>query len=134
MSTEATVQAALLSVLRADAGVAEIFGPRIYDDESEAPAFPFVRLERHECQPAGASLGEATEHILTLAVSSRDGGLREARGALAAMRAAVDAADWILPEGRIVLAYTSYSDVMRQADRRAFRGVIRFRIISEENA
>lgn len=134
MSAEAGVQAALLSVLRADAGVAAIFGPRIYDDESEAPAFPFVRVERHECRPVGASLGEAMEHVFTLAVSSRDDGLREARGALAALRAAVDAAEWSLPEGRIALAYTTYSDVMRQADRRAFRGLIRFRIISEEAA
>jgi hypothetical protein len=37
-----------------------------------------------------------------------------------------------LPEGRIALVHTIYSDAMRQADRRAFRGVIRFRIISEE--
>ena len=134
MSAEACVQDALLSVLRADAAVTAIFGPRIYDDESEAPAFPYLRVERHECRPAGASLGEATEHVFALAVSSRDGGLREARGALAALREAVDAADWSLPEGRIALAHTTYSDVMRQADRRAFRGVIRFRIISEETA
>ncbi len=132
MSAETGVQDALLSVLRSDAAVADIFGPRIYDDESEAPAYPFVRLERHECRPAGASLGEATEHVFTLAVSSRDGGLREARGALAALRAAVEGAVWTLPEGRIAHAYTVYSDAMRQADRRAFRGVIRFRIISEE--
>ncbi len=128
------MQAALLSVLRADAGVAEIFGPRIYDDESEAPAYPFVRVERHECRPAGASGGEASEHVFTLAVSSRDGGVREARGALAALRRAVDDAEWTLPEGRVALALTTYSDAMRQADRRAFRGIIRFRIITEEAA
>ena len=132
MSAEARVQEALLSILKVDAGVSAIFGGRIYDDESEAPAYPFVRLERHECRPAGASLGEATEHVLTLAVSSRDGGLTEARQALAALRRAVDAAPWALPEGRIALVHTIYSDAMRQADRRAFRGVIRFRIISEE--
>ena len=132
MSAEGRVQDALLSVLKADAGMAAIFGGRIYDDESEAPAYPFVRLERHECRPAGASLGEATEHVLTLAVSSRDGGLREAREALATLRGAVDGATWTLPEGRIVLVHTIYCDAMRQADRRAFRGLIRFRIISEE--
>src|SRR3990167_6972997 len=76
VSAEACVQDALLSVLRADAAVTAIFGPRIYDDESEAPALPYLRVERHECRPAGASLGEATEHVFALAVSSRDGGLR----------------------------------------------------------
>jgi hypothetical protein len=134
VSAAASVQGALFSVLKADAGVAAIFGPRIYDDESEAPAYPFVRLERHECRPAGASGGEATEHVFTLAVSSRDGGLREAKTALVAIRAAVDAGTWVMPEGRIALAHTVYSDAMRQADRRAFRGLIRIRIISEEAA
>lgn len=134
MSTEARVQAALMAVLKADPAVAAIFGPRIYDDETEAPAYPFVRLERHECRPAGASLGEASEHVVTLAVSSRDGGVREARAALAALRDAVDAAAWSLPEGRVVLAHVTYSDAMRQADRRAFRGLIRIRMITEEAA
>lgn len=99
MSAEANVQAALMAALRTDAGVAAVFGARIYDDETEAPAFPFVRLERHECRPAGASLGEASEHIVSLAAASRDGGVREAREGLAALRAAVDAAYWSLPEG-----------------------------------
>ncbi|MFN3910784.1 DUF3168 domain-containing protein [Hyphomonas sp.] len=134
MSAESGVQAALIGVLKADAGVAAIFGPRIYDDETEAPAYPFVRVERHECRPAGSSLCEATEHVVTLAVSSRDGGVREAREALAALRTAVDLGVWSLPQGRIVLAHVTYGDAMRQADRRAFRGVIRIRIISEEAA
>lgn len=134
MSTEARVQAALMAVLKADPAVDDIFGPRIYDDETEAPAYPFVRLERHECRPAGASLGEASEHVVTLAVSSRDGGVREARAALAALRDAVDAAVWNLPEGRVVLAHVTYSDAVRQADRRAFRGLIRIRMITEEAA
>ena len=136
MSEEVTVQSALMAALRGDAGVQAIFGTsaRIYDDETEAPAFPYARLERHECHPAGASGGEACEHVITLAVLSRYGGLREAKAALAALRGAFESADWSGAGRHIVLAYTTYSDVMRQFDRRAFRGVIRFRIISEEEA
>lgn len=136
MSGEEAVQAALLAALREDAGVQALFGAnaRIYDDETEAPTFPFARLERHECRPAGASGGEASEHVITLAVLSRYGGLREAKAALAALRAAFDGADWSGAGRHVVLAHTTYSDVMRQFDRRAFRGVIRFRIISEEEA
>lgn len=136
MSAETDVQAALMAALRADAGVQAIFGAnaRVYDDETEAPAFPFARLERHECRPAGASGGEAQEHQITIAVSSRHGGLREAKAGLAALRAAVEGADWTGAGRHIVLAYTTYADAMRQFDRRAFRGVIRFRIISEEEA
>jgi hypothetical protein len=134
VSAEASVQAALMAALRADTTVAAIFEGRIYDDESEAPAFPFVRVERHECRPVGAAGGEASENVVTLAVSSRHGGVREARGALAALREAVDGAVWALPQGRVVLAFVTYSDAMRQADKRAFRGLLRIRIISEEAA
>lgn len=134
MSGEVAVQAALMAALRGDASVQAIFGEnaRIYDDETEAPAFPYARLERHECRPAGASGGEASEHVITLAVLSRYGGLREAKAGLATLRSAFERADWSGAGRHIVLAYTTYSDVMRQFDRRAFRGVIRFRIISEE--
>ena len=136
MSGEVAVQSALMAALRGHAGVQAIFGARarVYDDETEAPAFPFARLERHECRPVGASGGEASEHVITLAVLSRYGGVREAKAALAALRQAFEAADWSEADRHIVLAYTTYSDVMRQFDRRAFRGVIRFRIISEEEA
>jgi hypothetical protein len=136
MSAEVAVQDALMAALRGDAGVQAIFGTsaRIYDDETEAPAFPYAQLERHECRPAGASGGEASEHVITLAVLSRHGGLRAAKAALGALRAAFEGADWSGAERRVVLAYTLYSDVLRQFDRRAFRGVIRFRIISEEVA
>lgn len=136
MSGEVAVQTALMTALRGDAGVQAIFGAnaRVYDDETEAPAFPFARIERHECRPVGASGGEASEHVITLAVLSRYGGLREAKAALAALRQALDGADWSEAGRPIALAYTTYSDVMRQFDRRAFRGVIRFRIISEEEA
>ena len=136
MSGEVAVQAAVMAALRGDSGVRAFFGDtaRIYDDETEAPAFPFARLERHECRPIGASGGEASEHVITLAVLSRYGGLREAKAGLAALRAAFEGADWSGAGRHIVLAYTTYADTMRQFDRRAFRGVIRFRIISEEGA
>lgn len=136
MSAETDVQAALMAALRHNTGVQAIFGAnaRVYDDETEAPAFPFARLERHECRPLGASGGEAQEHIITMAVSSRYGGLREAKEALAVLRLAFEGADWSEAGQHIVLAYTTYADAMRQFDRRAFRGVIRFRIISEGEA
>lgn len=131
---ETAVQAALMAGLRADAGVRAFFGdpPRLYDDESEAPAFPFARIDRHECRPIGASDSEAHEHVIVIAVSTRHGGLREAKAALGVLRVSVEALVWDMPGRHVVLAYVTYTDALRQADRRAFRGLIRIRIISEE--
>ncbi len=128
------VAGAVLAVLREDEAVRAQFGlpARIYDDESEAPAFPFARLERHETRHLVTAGGDTAEDILTFAVSSRQGGVQEAKACLEALREAIDRADWGGAGRAIILAYTSYADVMRQPDRRAFRGLIRFRIFSEE--
>jgi hypothetical protein len=125
---------ALLAALRGDGAVQAVFGSpaRLYDDESEAPAFPFARLERHEMRTLPAAGGDTAEDILTLSVSSRHGGLREAKACLDTLREAFGRVEWSVPGRSIGLAYTLYADVMRQSDRRAFRGVIRFRIFSEE--
>jgi len=130
------VQAALMDALRADAGVQSVFGDpaRVFDAETDEPAFPYAQLETHDLQPAGAALVDGHAHRISLAVFSREGGLQAAKAAVASLRAAVEAADWAVPGWHVVMAHVVYSDVMRTADRRTFRGLIRIRIISEEAA
>jgi hypothetical protein len=133
---ESDVQKAVLTALRADTEVRRVFGapPRVYDDETQGPAYPYATLERHETVPADAAGVAGLEHTLTFSVSSRFGGRAFTKEALGALRGAIQRAD-ILPEGqRIILALPVYGDVFRTADRQAFRGILRIRIISEEIA
>ena len=133
---ECRVQKAVMTVLRTDAEVRRVFGtpPRVYDDETQGPAYPFATLERHETLPAGAAGVAGMEHTLTFAVASRFGGRAYAKEAMGALRAAIERAN-IAPDGQvIVLAYPTYGDVFRTRDRQAFRGILRVRIISEEDA
>jgi len=118
--SDAVLLDALMSALRADDGVRAVFGTpaRIFDDESEAPVFPFAVLERHDVTPAGSSLVAGAEHRFTLAVG--------------ALRNGADRFAPNLPGQRVVLAQTVYSDVVRTPDRRRFRGLVRIRIITEE--
>lgn len=136
MSAETAVQAALMDLLRADAGVQAVFGnpARVFDAETDAPAFPYAQLERHEVTPGGAALVAGHAHRISLAVFSREGGLQAAKAAVSALRVAVEGASWAVPGVHVVMAHVVYADVMRTADRRAFRGLIRIRIISEEAA
>ena len=131
---EEAVQAALMVALRADTDVQSVFGtpPRVFDAESEEPLYPYALIERHETTPAGASLVSGLEHRITLACYSRDDGVRGAKACLSALRTAVEGADWTVEGQHIVLAQVVYADAMRTADRRAFRGVVQIRIISEE--
>ncbi len=130
---EAALQDALMAALRADPGVRSVFGDpaRVYDDETRGPSHPFANLERHESRPINASETMSTEHILTLSTTSRHGGRREAKEALGALRAALETAS-LQPAGQnVVLAHATYGDVFRTSDIRAFRGVLRVRIITE---
>jgi hypothetical protein len=131
---ECRVLKAVMDALRADADVQAQFGtpPRVYDDETQGPSYPYATLERHETRPANAADVAGTEHILTFAVASRFGGRAYAKEALGALRAAIERAD-IVPDGQlVVLAYPTYGDVFRTRDRQAFRGILRIRIITEE--
>jgi len=131
---EEAVQAALMALLRADAGVQSVFGApaRVFDAESEAPLYPYALIERHETTPAGASLANGIEHRISLACYSQSDGVRGAKACLSALREAVENAAWAVEGQHIVLSQVVYADAMRTADRRAFRGVVRVRIISEE--
>ena len=130
---ETAVQAALMAGLRADAGVMAAFGDpaRVYDDETRAPAFPFARIERHESVPTGTG---DTEHKISIAVTSREGGLMEAKDALSAIRSAVEGLSWSVAGHHVVMAHVIYADTMRAGDGARYRGLIRIRIISEETA
>ena len=130
---EAAVQAALMAGLRTDAGVMTAFGEpaRVYDDETRAPAFPFARIERHESLPTGTG---DTEHKISIAVTSREGGLMDAKDALSAIRAALEGMSWDVAGHHVVMAHVIYADSMRAADGERYRGLVRIRIISEEAA
>nr|WP_321440313.1 DUF3168 domain-containing protein [uncultured Hyphomonas sp.] len=133
---EEAVQVALMALLRTDADVRSVFGTpaRVLDAESEEPLYPYALIDRHETSPAGASLVDGLEHRITLACYSRDYGVRGAKECLSALRAAVERADWAVEGQHVVLSQVIFADAMRTADKRAFRGVVRIRIITEEVA
>ena len=58
--------------------------------------------------------------------------MRGAKECLSALRAAVESADWAVEGQHVVLSQVIFADAMRTPDKRAFRGVVRIRIISEE--
>ncbi|WOR13748.1 DUF3168 domain-containing protein [Hyphomonas sp. FCG-A18] len=135
-SAEAVIAETVLRVLRDGLAVREALGDpaRVVDGETRVEAFPYVRLERHEVRPGDAVSPPRHEHVLQFVSLSRHSGLSEAKGILGALRAAIEATDWSdesVPGQRIVTAMVTYSDVMRTRDRRAYRGVLRVKLITE---
>lgn len=130
----ADVSRAVLAVLRGDVGVQAAFGqtPRVLDAESSSPYFPYVQLERHETEDAGASLSAGLSHRIQLAVMTQETGLTGAKEALDAVRAALSGADWEIEGVHVVLAQVTYADVMRTPTRGEYRGLVRLRMVTEE--
>ena len=135
-TAERDVANAILAALRTDAGVIALFGnpPRIFDDETRRASYPFALLERHESEPAGASLSEGQVHRLTFTTASRAGGRLQAKELVGTLRSAAEAATLSLSGQRAVLVQVVYADVVRTSDRGSFRGLLRIRIVTEEAA
>ncbi|MEM9938108.1 MAG: DUF3168 domain-containing protein [Pseudomonadota bacterium] len=133
-SSDADLLRSVIDDLRLDPDLQGVLGTpaRIFDDETQGAAYPYVVLERHERLPADASEVCGAEHRLSFASYSRFGGRSEAREILGALRTAIERVQLTLSGQRIVLAHVTYSDAMRTRDRRSFRGVLRARVITEQ--
>lgn len=134
---ETALGEAVLNVLRADLNVQAHLGDptRVIDGDSRAAAFPFVQLERHEVREGDALCRARQEHRLQLAVVSRTDWAADVQALMGAMRAALEGADWpaVMPDDqRVVSVLVTYSDVMRNRRRTAFRGVQRIKILTEQ--
>ena len=135
-SSEAALQGAFLEALRSDNDVQSLLGnpARIFDDETDAPAFPYVVLEGHEWEDRGTSLAAGQSHTLTLAIRSRDGGRAAIKDIIGALRACCEQMTLSLMGQRVVLIQPLYGDAMRTPDMREFRGLLRISVITEEAA
>ncbi|HAQ35464.1 MAG: hypothetical protein CMF74_08330 [Maricaulis sp.] len=135
MSAEAAFQDALIAHLSADAGVVALLGdpPRVFDEEPDGAAYPYVTIGRGVSEDADASGARVIEHRLTLHVWVRYGGRREAKTVVDAVRAAGHEAALSLAGGwRCVFCRSVYADAFRTRDSRIAHGVIRFRAMLEQ--
>jgi hypothetical protein len=133
VSAEIELEAALLVAIAADAGVQELLGDpvRVEEAGSPRPKFPYLEVVRHEVRPAGSCGVEATEHLLDLAVVSRDLGGRQARAAVAAVRDALDDRELVMEEGQCILLLAQFTDTMRTRPG-LWRSLLRVRAVVEE--
>ncbi len=134
LDPERALQKALITHLRADAGLAALLThpSAIHDEPPQEVGWPHLVIGRCESRPVPAD-GAATEHILTLTVRSRFGGTEEAKAVNAAVRAALSEPDLTLESGRIVSLRVTYQYVFQAADWNTTLGVSRVRAITDED-
>lgn len=133
---EWALQVALRSALSADDGVKIWLGDpaRVYDDPPDDPVFPYVTYGRAESRPFDGDEDAAVEQILHLHLWSRYGGRREAKEALAAIRAVLQDLAISADGYRHTNFRSTYTDIFRVGDGRTTQGVIRLRALTEPEA
>jgi len=83
---------------------------------------------------ADSDLAEASEHQLTLSIWSRANGKREVLQIAEQVLALLHDADLTLEDHRLVNLRCERQDIRQLADRRTWRGEMRFRAVTEPGA
>ncbi len=113
---ESALEGAILAALAASEEVKALLGEplRVGETGSALPAYPYLEVARHMCEPAGGVEAEASEHRVDLVVVSRDLGGSQAKAALAAVRSALTNAELVMDGWRCVLLLPLFADATRQ--------------------
>ncbi len=131
MNADLALQRAIYAHLAGDAALDALVAGRIYDSVPGEAAFPYVTLG--DALVTAFDTGDTcgAEHRLALNVWSRAGGRSEAKAILGALHAALHDAP-LTPEGHSLINLRfAEAETRREPDGTTWRGVIRFRAVTE---
>jgi hypothetical protein len=133
MTTAAfALQKAIHSTLVADADVvARLGGARVYDDVPRGAALPYVTFGPTTKRDWSAGDDPGNEHIMTLHVWSNAAGRKETQEIIGAMRDALHDQSLALAGYRLINLRHEFSDTRREPDGDGYRGIVRFRAVTE---
>lgn len=126
------LQVALLQRLTSSATVTTMLGgPHVWDHVPRGAAYPHVTvgLSTERDWSTGTEIG--AEHIVTLNIWSRAAGRREADEIAQALRTALHDQALTLTGHRLVNLQHEISEVRRDVRAEMYRGVVRFRAVTE---
>lgn len=131
-SASRALQAAIQDVLSRDDGVrAALGGARIYDYVPRKADFPYVTFGEITVRnwSTGTDVGE--EHSITFHIWSRAAGRGEVHDVASAVRAALHDRPLVIPGHRLINLQHEYSELVRENDGEHFKGLVRFRAVTE---
>lgn len=126
------LQRAVYQALSGDATLTDLLGgAQIYDDVPREATFPYVTFGPNATRDWSTGTESGQEHILTLNAWSRAGGRREVLQILMTIENALDDANLTVDGHRLVNLRHEVSETNRDADGEIYRGVSRFRAVTE---
>lgn len=130
ISAERSLQEAVLSKLKNDPKIQDVFGsqPRILNElGGSKPAYPYLVVGRHDVRNADATGVSIQDHIIDLQIMTRWRGRSGARDAVSLVQSILDNASLDLQTHRLVWCYLAFSDSLMLRDMQTFKGVIRIK-------
>ncbi len=106
-------------------------GPCIYDDVPRGVEFPYVTLGESTVRDWSTGSEDGQEHVVTLTVWSRANGEREVHQIMAVIRTALHDVALTVAGHRLINLRQDFSDARRDADGETYRGLLRYRAVTE---
>ena len=125
------LQRAIVTLLKADAGVAALVGPRVFDFVPQDAAFPYIAFGPSQTIDDGAACIDAQESYLQLDAWSRAPGQVEAKRLAAAIRGALREAELDLgPDWQFLEIAHHDTRVLLEDDGLTAHAVVTFRALT----
>lgn len=132
MGAEAALQVAVLTALRADAGIRAKFGEpaRVFEQTPRKAAYPYIELVRQESRPVDGAAAAMSEHRIDVAVVAREADMASASEGLLLVRNAVLGAA-LAPEGWRCALITPVYAGLAPTPEGDWRALVRFKALLE---
>lgn len=134
MSASAALQVAMITALKADAGIAGYLAARIYDNAPVAEVFPYLTLGPAQEVDDGAECVDGVECFQQIDIWTQEGGSQlTAKQICGAVRKALHGADLVLAEPyALVLIEVEDTRVVGDPDDKIAHGIVNVRALVEE--
>lgn len=135
-SAAAELQAAIFSALESDSAlVAELGGPRIYDQAPANVAFPYITFGATSMYDWSTGTEVGTEQLFTLHIWSKAKGKKEVLEIMERARTRLEEASLTLADGHhLVNIRLEFAEARFDDDLSVHHGLLRFRAVTEEVA
>ncbi|MBU2582779.1 MAG: DUF3168 domain-containing protein [Alphaproteobacteria bacterium] len=131
-SAQWALQKAVFATLSGAAPLTALIGSgRIYDDVPRDADFPYVTFGQSQVRDWSTGGEPGHEHIFTLHIWSRENGRREVEEAMGLMEDALHDASLALDGHQLVNLRHEFSESRREIDGETYRGILRYRAVTE---
>jgi hypothetical protein len=111
--------------------ISALGGGRVFDDVPRGGPYPYVTFGPITARDWSTGSEGGQEHAIALHVWSQAAGRREVQRIAEAIRAALDGQSLSLTDHRLINLRHELSETRREADGETYRGILRFRAVTE---